>query len=491
MRNPALLAAELSGRPLLMRDASVLPYAQMLGVAATGERRTPFARLAAGARRLLAGREEAEQQLTEPMTYAPIWMGEPDAIGFGWTLKDGIGVIEISGPLMEEGFGWGDCWYHGYDTLLVAFEEMAADSRVRGIFGKVKTNGGIAAPGLPQLAAFIRANRAKAGGKQIWFYCEAAYSAGYWVVSGGDYIVAPREGGVGSMGAVITHCEYSEGLKADGIAVTKFKFGLKKTDGAADEPLTDTAKADFDADVQQCGRWFVADVVAGRENLTEEAVIATEAGCFYGDSDNPALSGLKLGLIDAVMTEREAFDALKAKVAAPTSTAPGQTAPAASTAEQETDVKRSQVLAGLKKAGLSKSQINAAMAEIPEDEAEGDDGDPAAEGDDPPPADDEDDDAEGAPAADAKVASAVLDLPEAKGREKLAKKLAFQPGMSVAMAKDLLSSAAKESTLADRMNGRDPQLTPSGGSIEASLKARLDPDKIYARRAKNAQRKSA
>lgn len=487
MRNPALLAAELTGRPLLMLESSVLPYAQVLGVAATGERRSPLAAFIGGARRLFRADADAEADggpVTEPLVALPRWMGEPEHIGFGWALKDGVAVIEVDGPLMEEGFGWGDCWYHGYDTLLMAFEEMAADANVRGIFGRIRCNGGIAAAGLPQLAKFVREARAKAGGKPIWFFCDRAYSAAYWLVSQGDHVVAARESGVGSIGAVISHCEMSKGLSADGIKVTKFKFGLKKTDGAWDEPLSETATADLTADVQQCGRWFVADVLKGRENLTEEVVIGTQAGCFYGDSDDEAYSALKLGLIDAVMTEREAFDALKASIAAPISPAPPATAPGAQSPAKETDVKRSAVLAGLKKAGLNQDQIRAAMAEMPED---GEDAEVEGEGED-----DEEDNAEvegeggdgeqdpKAGKADAAVAQAVLNLPEARGRDKLAKKLAFQPGMTVAAAKELLAAAGKESTLADRTS--DPNLTPSGGKDQAALAKRLDPTAIYGRR---------
>lgn len=491
MRNPALLAAELTGRPLLMLESSVLPYAQMLGVVATGERRSALSAFIGGARRLFRAEASADRDgdaVSEPLVALPRWMGEPEHVGFGWALKDGVAVIEVAGPLMEEGFGWGDCWYHGYDTLLMAFEEMAADANVRAVFGRIRCNGGIAAAGLPQLAKFLRENRAKAGGKPIWFFCDRAYSAAYWLVSQGDHVVAARESGVGSIGAVISHCEMSKGLSADGITVTKFKFGLKKTDGSWDEPLSETANTDLTADVQQCGRWFVADVLKGRENLTEEVVIGTQAGCFYGDSDDPAYSALKLGLIDAVMTEREAFEALKASLATPISPAPPAKAPGALSPAKETDVKRSEVLAGLKKAGLNQDQIKAAMAQMPED---GEDAAPEGE-DQADDAEVEDEaEAEGGenePAAkvNAKVAQAVLDLPEARGREKLAKKLAFQPGMTVGAAKELLASAGKETGLSDRV--RDPNLAPSGGTLDAALTKRLDPEAIYRRRKASASR---
>jgi len=489
MRNPALLAAELSGRPLLMREDAVLPYAQALGLAVGDERRSPVADFFGRARRLFAQREDASEQLEAPILSLPLWMGEPDDCGFGWVLKDGIGVIEISGPLMAEGFGWGTTWYHGYDTLNAAYEEMFADARVRGVFSIWRTNGGIADAGLAEWSRTIRAGREAAGGKPCWAYCKSSYSAGYWGTAQHDWIVAAREGGVGSIGAVITHCEVSEGLKTDGITVTKFKFGKKKTDGAFDEPLSETASADFDADVQQCGRWFVADVMAGRPSLTEEAIIATEAGCFYGDSDDPAMSALKQGLIDAVMSERAAFQALVAKVATPVSPQVSPNPGQAAASDKEIDMKRHEVEAAMKAAGCSEAQIKAALAKLTAEGGQDENTDPEVDGEGGGEGDEGDEGEEGGDAkANATVAEAVLDLPEAKGREKLARKLAFTPGMTVKQAKDLLSASPKGETLADRMRGRDPNLSAEGGQVAPALAARLDPAKIFARRAASAKK---
>lgn len=497
MRNPARLAAELSGRPLLLHGAALPPLARALMLAESGDDglRTPFARLMGHARRLVARRDEADEPVAEPSCYQPRWLGEPDDMGFGWTLKDGIGCIEIRGPLMAEGFGWGDTWYHGYDTLLQAYEEMASDPRVLGVFEVLQTPGGVVDPGLPELAAFKRGMRAAAGGKPIWAYVRTAYSAGMWHISSSDRRIGARESGVGSVGAVIGHCDLSGSLENDGIKYRAFKFGARKTDGSPLEPLSETAEATLQAEVDQCGRWFVSDLLAGMPNLTEEAILATEAGCFFGDSDDPALSGLGHGLLDAIMTERGAFEALRAEIGTQTGPAPAPNispaAPsgAAPAAAKEIDMKRSTVLAALERAGIKGSQLTKVKAELPEDEtAEGEDDEEAqgdepsaddegAEGEDagePEAADGDDDDSEAAAEddedegkVDARTARAIMNLPQARGREKLANRLAFTPGMTVKQAGRLLSDAPRGDRLADRMQGRDPNLTSGGGAPAA------------------------
>ncbi|WP_312219016.1 S49 family peptidase [Brevundimonas sp.] len=389
MRNPAQLAAALSGRPLLMREASIPALARQLGLEAS-DRGSPLANFFGRARRALASREDVEER-TEPLASSPRFVGEPDDVGYGWVLKDGVGILEVSGPLMAEGFGWGDVWYHGYDTLFAAYEEMFADARVGAIWEVVRSPGGVVDQGLPELAALKRENRASAGGKPIHAFLRDGYSAAYWEPSAADHIVAARESGVGSIGAVVTHCDFSGAFAKDGIVITPFKFGAKKTDGSWMEPLSETASQGLQDEIDQCGRWFVADVLAGRPNLTEEEVLATEAGCFFGDSDNPQLSALAKGLVDEIATERKAFAAIRELARERLASSNAAPAPAAST--EETDMKRSAVLAAAKTAGLTQAAIKALSEALPkagtddtkpDDSEDDDDGGDDDEGDEKP-----------------------------------------------------------------------------------------------------------
>lgn len=495
MRNPARLVADLSGRPLLLREAALPALARTFGLEG-GERRSPLATFFGRARALLAQRDEAETVVDGPSAYAPRWLGEPEDAGLGWTLHGAVGCIEIDTALAAEGFAWGDCWFHGYDTILTAYEEMIADARVKAIFEVIRSPGGVVDAGLPELARFKREHRQAAGGKPIWTFARDAYSAAYWIAAQSDRILAARESGVGSIGAVVGWCGFAGALEQEGIEYRAFKFGPRKTDASPLEPLSDRAAATLQAEIDQCGRWFVADVIAGRPGLTEARVLATEAGCFFGDADEPALSGLAQGLVDGISTERAAFEALAALVA---DTAVSPAAPAASAAPMERDMKRSAVLAAARKAGLNKSQIRKLEAELPdEDETEDEDEtDPAADeeedkdapaGDDETAEDgDEEDEAEDEE-VDPKTARAILDLPEARGREDLAKELAFTPRMTVARARRALSKApvAGGGKLQTLFSG-SPRLGPDGKAAGAKPGA-IDTQAIYRARAARGRR---
>lgn len=492
MRNPARLAAALSGRPLLLRESSVPALVQMLGLQ-EGERGSPMATFFGRARRALAQRGDADKPRTAPDARAPRWVGEPDALGFGWVLKDGVGVIEIDGPLLAEGCGWGDTWYHGYDTLRVAYEEMLADARVGAIWEVVRSPGGVVDAGLPELAALKRENRAAAGGKPIHAFLRDGYSAAYWEPSAADHIDAARESGVGSIGAVVTWCGMAGMLENEGLEIRAFKFGARKTDGSAFEPLSDTAEASLQAEIDQCGRWFVADVLAGRPNLTEEAVLATEAGCFFGDSDDPALSGLAHGLVDAIRSERDSFAAVRelaqarltgAAPAQPPSatTEPSVTAPeAAPAAQQETEMKRSAVIAAAEKAGLDKEAIRKLTAELPEDDKTDDEAAEDEDGEEPEASGDEKDEetAEAAPEGEDEAAK-ISNSKEARANPSMALS-AIAQGLTYAQFKGMAATAPAANRapnrLEDAMRGAKRlggDAAGKGTGLAAAMKARAD-----------------
>lgn len=319
MTNAALLAARLSGRPLLMLPSAVEAYAHQL-LALGPEPGSRGLRGWLGAARRAIGGADAAPKASGPACYYPMWLesaaGGPDGEGYGWSLKNGVALLTIDGPICAGGWAYdGETYIAGYDCLSRTFAEIGADARVKAVFIRQNSPGGVAAPGLPALTAQMRALRSE---KPIWSSCELAASADYWIACSGSRVTAPGLGYVGSIGAVLTHCDMSAMLDKDGIVMTPIQFGAKKTDGVSYKPLSDSAKADLQAEIDEVGRLFVAGVMAGRPNLTEAAILATEAGCFLAEASDPARSGLQLGLIDAVLTEQEAFTELSALIARPT-----------------------------------------------------------------------------------------------------------------------------------------------------------------------------
>lgn len=104
-----------------------------------------------------------------------------------------------------------------------------------------------------------------------------------------------------------------------------------------------------------------------------------------------------------------------------------------------------------------------------EDEDEDQDGDtdtadPADPDEDGDAEKDDDEDGDGPEARVLRRVAAITGCKEARGREKLASKLAATPGMTVAQARALLRAAPKSSALAAQMAGQDPAIAADGGT---------------------------
>lgn len=443
--------------------------------------------------------EQAEPSRAEPRQvdlYCPHWLGEPSKrLDWGGSVKDGVALMQIAGPLLEHGGNVGECyeWFDGYDTIMASIAEADADPDVKAILIRFDTPGGVVASGIYDLSAALQARAADA--KPIWAHCEMACSAGYWIASQCDRVLAPSAGVVGSIGVVMVHLNYGPALERIGVVTTSIEFpedGLK-TEGADWKALSEEMRAALQSDINEIGAAFLNTVHAGRgDKLTAEKARGLRAGVFPAAHSDPARDATSLGLIDAVMSEREAFEALRDQVAAspiqirPAAIAPvrqpAARIPKESASQQETDMSLRKALAALKTEADPLKFRTQALAVLAEAEAaEAADGDeecdcageegcecdkPAAETTDAPAA-------ETPPAAATDPlarARAILALPEAKGREALAHELAFDAAMTVDRAKTLLGKSEKRSALGDKM--KDVTLSADGGKPLTEEQAR-------------------
>jgi ClpP class serine protease len=327
MGNIAALAARYAGRPVLMEPRALMSWAARIrdvdarAFERPGRIEALFRRFAGtvtgGAKAMEDDEGYTPVPVHEKLAYQPRYVGEVDDIGYCWSLKNNIALMCADAPLLAHGDEYCGSVFHGYDTLLNGMSEAAADDRVRAIFLKMDCPGGVVAPGIVALADWMRANRQSAGGKPIWVHADMACSAAMWIAAQADRILSPSMGYLGSIGAYMLHEDATAYLDKMGIGVTEIKFGSKKTDGAYWKALSPEAKADLQAEIDQVGRNFLAAMIAGRPNLTEQALIDMQAACYFADADDPARSGLKLGLADAIQTEEQAFAALLDSVSAP------------------------------------------------------------------------------------------------------------------------------------------------------------------------------
>lgn len=407
----------------------------------------------------LAREDDAAEEGRSAALSAPWLPWAPDAQRCdGYTLIDGVAVIDVKGPLTPDGYydWWEDRHVGGYTQIGAAIRAARASTSVRAILLRIDSCGGLV-DGCFELCDEIREGSARSGGKPIWAAASTAYSAAYAIASACDRIVAPATGGVGSIGVVILHVDQSEMLAEWGLKVEAIESAPGKTAGASFKPLAPEARADLQAVVDEIAKIFVGAVVAGR-GITADQVRGQNARCFLAEHSDGARSGRALGLVDAIAPERQAAADLAASVRNSPMPEPGTAASGAGN-ETETTMSLKQLLASiLAKGGDPAKKLEAVTAAV---EAAEDDA-PAEDEEEDPEAGEEGKETEAEEEDDEPEASrdpmAVLDLPEAQGRTDLAKKLArkVQSGkLTVDDARDILAAAPKSGRLSSAMAGRD------------------------------------
>lgn len=413
----------------------------------------------------------------------------------GYALVDGVAVIDVSGVLTPEGYfdWWTETWVAGYAQIADAVAAARLDGRVKAIFLRINSPGGLV-DGCFDLADAIRAENGAAGGKPVWAYAKMACSAAYALPSGCDRIWAAAESDVGSIGVVITHVDSSAMLGEWGLKVEAIESAPHKTDGAGWKPLTDEARAHLQAVVDQVAKRFVAVVSTGR-GLGEDAIRAQEARWYLAQHDDPAMSGLALGLVDEIGSERAAFAALVKSLSEPSgSGAPAETGDVAADAARadatmETEMSLKDQIEALRKKAVAGDA--AAIAELKAMgvplKAEGDGGDDDDKDDDDKAGkdsakddddkDDDDDDEPKASATGTKAGFALMRNKAAKGREALATRLATKVAdkkLTFGEAVAMLGDAPKASALGAAMEGRDRNIGGDGGKAATGLGGAVD-----------------
>lgn len=221
----------------------------------------------------------------------------------GYDVLGGIAVIPIQGTLVQKlGSLRPYSGMTGYDGIRRSFMAALNDSAVKAILFDIDSPGGEVA-GCFDLADEIYRARGK---KPIWsVLSENAYSAAYALASAADRIVVPRTGGVGSIGVIVMHVDWTQKIKDDGLQVSIITFGDRKAESNPYQKLSDIARASIQNDVTEMGKLFVSTVARNR-GLSEKTIIGTQAACFL------APKGVEMGLADAVAAPDAAFrDLLK------------------------------------------------------------------------------------------------------------------------------------------------------------------------------------
>ncbi|MGY6663372.1 MAG: S49 family peptidase [Glycocaulis sp.] len=433
------------------------------------------------------------------------WFPPPgNARNVGWTsdyearLADNVALIDVQG-LLSDRAGWNreaQCWCDGYDEILASARAALAHENVHGVFLRIDSPGGVSF-GLFEAVEEIAALPARHGGKPFVCHVQGfGASAAYALAAACDEVHAAPSARIGSIGAIQLHHDVSGAMEKAGIKVTAVTFGDRKPDGSPFGPLSETALANWQAHIGDCGTRFVA-AVARLRGLPEADILAQEAELYSADNADPAYSALKRGLIDLVADEPTAFARARElaaawKAAADAAAAPPEIASSPALAanlskpatkgktmtKASNGGKKTRLGALLESAEEEKmsaedilAQIRAlveeeADAQTDEDEvdAEADEDEASAEADDEASSETGEEKA-AASAPSAKTVLAIMGLPEAQKNVALATDIAGIPGMTVSRAKSLLSKAGIKGFPG---GVPDPDVKADGGSSNAA-----------------------
>lgn len=351
-----------------------------------------------------------------------------DAAYRPYTVKDGVLQVPVRGVLLNKLSYQVGGYATGYPYIRKAFDRGMGDANVNGIALMIDSPGGEVA-GNFDLVDHMFANK---DAKPIRsFASDYAYSAAYNIASVAKINVT-RSGGVGSIGVVTSHIDWSKYLEKMGLAVTFISApeGGFKTEGNPYEPLSKDAKQRIQDRVNELYSEFVSTVARNR-GMDEKAIRDTKALTFS------ASQALENGLADSVGTTEDATAAFAAEtkgapLMADVKEADHNAALAAAETKRKADVDAANAAAGT-------AAANAVKAER------------------------------------ARIAG-IMALPEAKDRQKLATYISQNTDMSVEVAKTMLAAAAvetaaapppkKEKTFAEAMEKNNPELHQGGGDEE-------------------------
>lgn len=190
------------------------------------------------------------------------------------------------------------------EQLTAAYRSALNDPGVSAIVFDVDSPGG-AVEGVPELAAEILAGRKTK--KTVAVANSFAASAAYWLAASAGEIVVTPSGAVGSIGVFAAHEDMSKALENEGVKVSLVSAGKFKVDGNPYEPLSETARADLQARVDEYYGMFVKAVGKGR-SASQESV----RGGFGEGRMVIASDAVKQGMADSIGTLDQTLERLGA-----------------------------------------------------------------------------------------------------------------------------------------------------------------------------------
>lgn len=362
---------------------------------------------------------------------------EMNALAMGWDSSErtrqksyrverGIAVLPVTGTLVHKlGYINPVSGMSGYNGIAKRLQQAISDPDVRGVLLDIDSPGGEVAGAFDTADLIARAREQK----PVWALASnTACSAAYLLASACSRRLITQTGTVGSIGVLMAHRCVEKALEIAGVDVTLIYAGAHKVDGNPYSQLPGDVRDEFQLSINSTREQF-AQKVSDYTGLKKSRVLATEAAVFIG------ADAIKSGLADQLVNYADAIavmaDALKPKMERFMS-GTETTAETTTTEQTATTTTVAQV-----EFNTEQIRADAASSEL------------------------------------ARV-MAIINCPEAVGREAQAKALAGVPRMTVGQAQVVLAAAPKtaqartETALDTLMSTESPATIQDAGSTTAT-----------------------
>lgn len=272
-KNPLL--AKISGAPMLLDPNAVDFVASALGH--------------------LTGHEQSAQLMARASAYDQdnsYWpeQGSWQCAYKPYVVHNGTLFIPIYGVLLNN-YDWQvGRWVTGYTYIMQALRRGLSDHEVKRICFMVDSPGGEVAGNFELSDQIYNAREQKLLFAIVDTSC---YSAAYSLASACQEIILTRSAGVGSIGVITMHVDYTKAMDNYGVKVTLVYAGAHKADYYPYKELTDSAKQRLQSRVDKTYNVF-AGTVARNRGIDESAVKATEALTYDAED------GIRLDLADRI-----------------------------------------------------------------------------------------------------------------------------------------------------------------------------------------------
>ena len=187
------------------------------------------------------------------------------------SVSDGIGIIDLHGPLMRQPDLISSLLFGATDMNEVtdAIQEAVQRDDVQSILIDINSPGGTV-NGTPELAQAV-ADAAKLKTTYA-FSAGQMCSAAYWIASQCDAIYATPSARVGSIGVMLPFIDSTEKFRSEGLKVEVFAAGKFKGMATPGVPLSEEQRALIQSDIEEIAAEFKTAVLARGRKIPDSAM---------------------------------------------------------------------------------------------------------------------------------------------------------------------------------------------------------------------------